>query len=251
MGGILCVGHAVQDYIFRVEELPVSAEKHQARGFSTVGGGPAANAAVTIARLGGAVKLAARVGDDAVGETIIAELSNEGVDCALVHKCAEGKSSLSAIAVDDEGRRMIMNYLDPAMPAETGWLEDAMPPGLDAVLVDTRWPEGALVALNVARENNRPAILDADHPIPQDGALVRAATHAAFSAQGLRAFAGMDDLESALNVVSASTDAWCCVTDGENGVFIQDGRQVHHVAAPVVTVVDTLGAGDVWHGAFA
>ena len=251
MTEILCVGHAVEDHLFRVGDMPATADKHQAKDFEIVGGGPAANAAVAIARLGGAARLAARVGDDAVGASIISDLEAEGVDCALVRRFPGCKSSLSAVMVDDSGQRMIVNYLDTDLPADPGWLTAAFPEQLDVVLTDARWPDGALGALSHARTASVPGILDADHPIPKDGALLRAASHVAFSAQGLCAYAGSDDLERALLATAAETDVWCCVTNGGDGVFIAEDGAISHVAATKVAVVDTLGAGDIWHGAFA
>ena len=51
MPRVLCVGHAVQDFVFGVPELPLQPVKYGASSFTSVGGGPAATAAVAIARL--------------------------------------------------------------------------------------------------------------------------------------------------------------------------------------------------------
>lgn len=261
MKRVLCVGHAVQDFIFRTPQLPRSAEKHRASGFRTVGGGPAATAAVAIARLGGAARLAARVGDDAIADTIAAELIGFGVDCRHLRRFAGHQSSLSAVFVDDAGERLIVNHTDPAMPTDPAWLLAELDwQDIDAVLADTRWPMGAEAILRAARERGLPAVLDADVPVPKDGQLLSAATHVAFSLAGLRDFSGCGDaaadIESALSDIATSLHRWSCVTLGSQGVAIADGRQgeslaVQHVPAVRVTPVDTLGAGDVWHGAFA
>lgn len=250
MSDILCVGHAVEDHLFRVGEIPASAAKHQAKDFEVVGGGPAANAAVAIARLGGSARLAARVGDDAFGASIISDLESEGVDCTLVRKFSGRRTSLSAVLVDDHGQRMIVNYLDSDLPAAAEWMISAFPKNTKAVLADTRWPTGALNALTVAQDLDIPGVLDADHPIPQDGALLKTASHIAFSAQGLRAYAGDDDLQRALSGIAKQTAAWCCVTNGEDGVYIAHNGETDHVLAAKVAAVDTLAAGDIWHGAF-
>ncbi len=250
MAGVLCVGHAVEDYVFRVERMPDSPKKHQSTGFERIGGGPAANAAVTIARLGGEAALAARVGDDAVADAIVGDLEAEGVDCRLVNRFPGHKSSLSAVMVDQAGQRMIVNYLDPAMPSSADWLRERFPSRPEAVLADTRWPGGAACALDMAGELGVPGVLDADHPLPAEVDLPAAASHVAFSAQGLAQYAADPCLESALAGVAERLGVWCCVTDGENGVYINHAGKRAHVPAPTVNVVDTLGAGDVWHGAF-
>lgn len=248
---MLCIGHAVQDFVFSVDTMPVTADKYQAAGFETLGGGPAATAAVAISKLGGAVQLATRVGDDLLASVIAAELERYGVDCRLIRRFDGRRSSISAVLVDSAGERLIVNYVDNCMDADPEWLEACAPLNADAVLVDTRWPEGALLGLNLARSSEVPAILDAELPVPKDGKLVRAATHVAFSASGLSEFAGIEDAEEALWSVDAQTEAWCCVTLGAAGTLAVEDGQLSRLPAFDVTVRDTLGAGDVWHGAFA
>lgn len=251
MPTVLCVGHAVQDFVFTVAELPRRAEKHRASAFHSVGGGPAATAAVTVARLGGRALLAARVGADAIADLIAAELTGYGVDCAHLRRCAGCASSVSAVIVDARGERLIVNHLDPALPVDAAWLPAPTAVGAQAVLADTRWPEGALAALLAARAGGLPAVLDADRPIPPDGKLLRAATHVAFSADALADYSGIADPARALAEVARVLPGWSCVTAGGAGVFVVErGAVVRHPAFEV-PVVDTLGAGDVWHGAFA
>jgi len=251
MPTVLCVGHAVQDFVFTVPTLPDRGEKYRASGFQSVGGGPAATAAVAIARLGGRAVLAARVGDDAAADMIVAELRGHDVDCRHVLRCAGCASSTSAVIVDARGERMIVNHLDPSLPVDPAWLPGPAAVGARAVLVDTRWPEGALAALLAARAAGLPAVLDADRPIPADGALLRAATHVAFSADALADYTGIVEPARALAEVARSLPGWCCVTAGGEGVHAIESGAPRHYAAFDVPVVDTLGAGDVWHGAFA
>ena len=251
MPGVLCVGHAVQDFVFTVPELPSRLQKHRAERFESVGGGPAATAAVAVARLGGRAVLAARVGDDAAADMIAAELRGYGVDCSRLRRCRGCASSVSAVIVDAAGERLIVNHLDPALPVDAGWLPSPAEAGADAVLADTRWPEGAAAAFAAARLAGLPAVLDADRPIPPDGVLLRAATHVAFSSDALADYTGIVDPASALAEVARSLPGWCCVTAGGEGVYVMDGAGARRIPAFAVPVVDTLGAGDVWHGAFA
>lgn len=251
MPGVYCIGQAVQDFVFYANEIPARAAKYRASGFESVGGGPAATAAVAITRLGGTALLAARLGDDPIARIIVDELESYGVDCSGMRRFAGRSSSLSAVVVDAKGERLIMNYLDEHLEPETGWLPDTLPSGVDAVLADTRWPEGALHALTMAGEDAVPAVLDADVPVPRDGALLRAASHVAFSADGLSAYCGDADLEAALRRVNDETDAWCCVTVGSRGAMAIEDGSIRRFGAYSVEAKDTLGAGDVWHGAFA
>lgn len=251
MARVLCIGQAVQDFVFNVHELPAAASKHRAHGFRSIGGGPAATAAAAICRLGGGAMLCARIGDDDIGRIVVSELERYGVDCALVRRVPGCSSSLSAVLVDDAGERLIVNYLDPAMAADATWLPPRLPAGIDAVLVDTRWPDGAQRGLELARDAGVPGILDGDLPVPQDAALVRTASHVAFSAPGLADFTGLADAADGLLAAARQTDAWCCVTCGPRGTLVAGDGGIETVPAFRVPVADTLGAGDVWHGALA
>lgn len=251
MAQVLCVGHAVQDFVFQVQEMPTQPTKHRANGFETIGGGPAATAAVAIARLGGRAQLVARVGTDAIGDIVLAELEAYGVDCSLVHRLQGRTSSLSAVLVDSLGERLIVNYLDPGMEPRPDGLPQHLPGAISAVLADTRWPEAALQLLRLARTEQLPAILDGDLPMPADSELVKIATDVAFSAGGLAEYTGKSDPEDGLREAARRTDAKLCVTLGARGTLYFEDGGVKGVDGFDVDVADTLGAGDVWHGAFA
>lgn len=259
MKRVLCVGHAVQDYVFRVPQLPDRAEKYRSTAFETLGGGPAATAAVAIVRLGGAARLAARLGDDVIAAAIESELRAYGVDCSGLRRFPGHQSSLSAVFVDDAGERIIVNHTDERMPVDPDWLDGLGLDDVDAVLADTRWPLGAERVLGRARAAGLPAVLDADVPVPAGGGLLTAATHVAFSAAGLRQFAQREDPEASLREIAIRLRRWCAVTLGAAGVLVADGRaaggdaplRIERSPAFAVRAVDTLGAGDVWHGAFA
>jgi len=250
MPKVLVVGMAVVDFIFEVDSMPHSAEKYAAGGASIVGGGGAANAACAIAKLGGNAMLAARVGADMIGQLIVEDLENYSVDCSLINTSEEGRSSYSSVLIDKNGERQIVNYRGACLSDNVDLIEQSKP---DAVLADTRWKAGAEAALRLASKNNLAGVLDAEAPLDTD--LLQLASHIAFSRQGLQSIAGElnshSSIESALRDVEKKYSGWVAVTDGGAGVFsLNDGQFVHHPTS-VVEVVDTLGAGDVWHGAFA
>jgi sulfofructose kinase len=243
---VLVVGVSVIDFIFRLDTLPRQAEKYRAEDATIAGGGCAANAAVAIARLGGMAMLATRLGDDVVADLILGDLEKEGVDCRLAKRFAGMRSSFSSVFVTDAGERQIVNFRDGNLPQAAGWLDEAVPDRLDAVLADTRWPAGAATAMNIARRRGIPGVLDAEAPVGEAAEALALASHVAFSAQGLR-----DGTEAGLRAAAGNLPGWLCVTDGGNGAWWLDGDILRHVPAWRVEAVDTLGAGDVWHGAFA
>lgn len=132
----------------------------------------------------------------------------------------------------------------------TEWLAAADLGQFDAALSDTRWPQCGAAVLGRARERGVPGVLDAEAPIALAEGALMLASHIAFSAQGLRDYAGHSDLAKGLREVARATGAWVCVTDGAKGVLWLDGDDVRSVPAVAVVAVETLGAGDVWHGAF-
>jgi sulfofructose kinase len=253
MKHILCVGSAVLDTIFRVEAMPTRAEKYRAKDRIVTGGGIAANAAVTIQRLGGQAHLLSALGLDTVGRDIRIALHEEGVDCTFVREFTDCRSSTSAILIDAHGERLVVSYSDPTIPRSIEWLPQQLPSGIDAVLADTRWQAASKHLFELARQAHVPCLLDGDRMV-DDPDLLHIATHIAFSVQGVRELTGEDNPVEALQRLERTrapgTDTWYAVTAGADGVYFLENGVVANEPGFKVDVVDTLGAGDVWHGAF-
>jgi sulfofructose kinase len=247
---LLTVGVAVIDIVMNVDEIPTSAEKYRANDAMIVGGGCAANAASAIVRLGANCTLATRLGQDQIGDMIIAGLRKEQINCQLVKQFAGRRSSFSSVFVDQSGERQIVNFRDQELPATAKWLEQ-VPFEFDAVLADTRWPEGAVTAMKLAKSNGVPGIIDAEAPFDGAEDALYEASHVVFSAQGLREFSGAKQLPKGLQIASQQLGDFVGVTDGANSFLWRAEDAIEHFPAFRVESVDTLGAGDVWHGAFA
>jgi sulfofructose kinase len=247
MTTVLCVGTAVVDFVFHLHEHPREAEKYKAETAEIVGGGCAANAAVAIARLGGSAILGARLGDDAIGDSILTELNAEGVNVSHVTRTQGARSSYSSVYINSAGERQIVNFRGSGLILDTNWFAELADTG--AVLADTRQVEAAIDALELAKARSIPGIVDGEAPI--DPAILIPASHAAFSMQGLTALVPGTEPDAALLQIAREFECWSCVTDGENGVWFTDAKRVEHIPAFPVRPVDTLAAGDIWHGAFA
>ncbi|MEA2934963.1 MAG: sulfofructose kinase [Variibacter sp.] len=251
---ILCAGIAVHDHVFKLEFFPPAGAKKRAEDFVAVGGGCAANAAVAVARLGGEAALASPLGGpqgaDRIGDWILEDLAREGVDSRRVVRVDGAVSPISAILVDGPGERLIVNHRDERLSAARIADPDAAIAGFDALLADNRFADFVLPLCHAARKLNLPVVLDGDRPTVASDALLTACTHLVFAADGLRATAGCDDLSEALRTIAARTDAFVSVTNGDQGVLWLEGEGLQHMPAIPVQVIDTLGAGDVFHGAF-
>ena len=148
---ILCLGHAAHDVIYRVAAVPTRPAKVVAYEVHECGGGMAANAAVAISRLGGRASYWGRVADDALGQRILADLAQEGVDVSAARKQPGVRSAPTAILVGDDGERLICSFPNPALDRDPAWLPLNQVPAFAAVLTDVRWPEGAGRVLDAAR----------------------------------------------------------------------------------------------------
>lgn len=249
MASILTVGIAVLDDIYRIPMPLVAGQKHRASAITTTLGGTATNGAYAIARLGGRPRLLTRFGDDEASGALRRMLEACGIDTRLSPPLAGMRTSRSTIVIEPDGERTIVNILDPNLPDAPDFLPDEIPAGTDAVLGDVRWEHAARRMFESARRAGKPAVLDGDRA-PSDLRLVEASTHAIFSAQGLRELTGIAPLPQALSTFARGRSQFLAVTDGSDGVYSHwNGRLTHHPAF-AVAAVDTLGAGDTWHGAF-
>ncbi|WP_080215896.1 sugar kinase [Salmonella enterica] len=248
---IACVGITVMDRIYYVEGLPTEGGKYVAKRYTEVGGGPAATAAVAAAKLGAQVDFIGRVGDDDTGNSLLAELESLGVNTRYTRRYTQARSSQSAIMVDAKGERIIVNYPSPDLLPDADWLNDIDFSQWDVVLADVRWHDGAKQAFTLARQAGVMTVLDGDIT-PQDiSELVALSDHAAFSEPGLARLTGMSEAIDALKKAQMLTNGHVYVTRGSEGCNWLEKAAVRHQPGFTVEVVDTTGAGDVFHGALA
>jgi len=251
---VICVGHAALDRVFSVDSWPAGSGKIAAHRFEESGGGMAANAAAAIARLGGEAVFWGPTGDDAIASTIHAQLAADGVDTDYLRRFQGCTSSHSAVLVDRRGERLVVGFRGNALQAPADWLPLGQVGSAAALLADVRWPDGAQRALRAARNAGIPAILDAEIAASDIlESLARAADHVVFSQRGLDAYAGDDGVGGLRRVLGYGARV-AAVTQGEAGVLWIDSaapRELLRCPAFAVDTVDTLAAGDVFHGAYA
>lgn len=248
---IVFAGAATMDMIFSVDVLPSGPGKILPKCLIEAAHGMATSAATAAARLGGHCTLLARVGDDELGARFIAEIEREGVDCRFVRRVPGVRTPLSAVIVDAAGERLIVPHYDPGLGNDTGWIPEDLIVGADAVLADIRWPQGAARVLDLAKAQGKIAVLDADTgPIDVIVDLAARATHLVFSEPAAFAVSGADSVPDAVKWLASRFTGTIAVTAGAQGCYWEDDGRVLHRYPPRVRAVDTLAAGDVFHGAF-
>jgi sulfofructose kinase len=243
---VVCIGHATLDRIVLVQGRPPRDGRVFASDYVEAGGGPAATAGVTLARLGRRVAIVGAVGDDATGRRIRDELAGCGVDVDALELSPGARSPTSVIVVDREAAtRTIVAYPGSVGPLRISPRTFARCQRAAWVHVDHRGYD----AIAMPRHGIRPASLsvDAGHPLwPIDlpGVDLFAPSLAFLRAR----YRGMPRDLAMRAALREGTPA-VVVTDGVRGSWARSADGRWHAAAHPVDAFSTLGAGDVFHGA--
>ena len=242
---VLCVGHASYDLVFSVPYHPNQDEKIVADNLLGCGGGPAANAAVTAARLGFKAAFAGYLGSDTFGDSHYAELQNHGVDTRFVTR-GDSPTPLSTILVKPDGKRALINYKGDTQALAVDAIDFAKLT-TKIVLFDGHEPHISL-ALLTQLDPNTPTILDAGSLHQGTQLLMDKVDYLVCSEKFALQYAG--DVKIALEKLAALS-ANVVITLGEHGLIWRRGYETGQFPAPPVSAIDTTGAGDAYHGAFA
>jgi sulfofructose kinase len=243
---VLCVGHASYDLIFSVAYHPSEDEKISAQDFVSCGGGPAANAAVTIAKLGFKAAFAGYLGQDIYGEKHYQELCQYGIN---THHIIRGDSPtpLSSVLVKPDGKRALVNYKGETRPLPSGAVDfSSITPKV--VLFDGHEPHLSISLLKRTQREGIPTILDAGSVHEGTLALMERMDYLVCSEKFALQFAS--DEQAALSRL-AELSPTVVITLGDRGLIWQRGQERGFLPAFLVKAIDTTGAGDAFHGAFA
>jgi sugar/nucleoside kinase (ribokinase family) len=250
---ILCIGMPVRDLACRVDGVPERGFKIPAAGFEEIAGGNALNASIGIVRLGGRASLTGPMGD--AGETssryIFDKLTDEGIGTNRLVHMPGLVTPISAIMIDPSGERTIVTFRDPALwkvhlPDPDVLLQDCA-----AILTESRCA-GFITELCIeARRREIPVVVDVDGVMSLREGLLTASSHLIFSSEALQQTAGIANDADALTKIAKLTSSFLAGTRGPQGtLWLDDQHNFQETPAFPVHTVDTLGAGDIFHGAF-
>jgi sulfofructose kinase len=250
---ILCIGIPIRDLKFRIGGMVAHGSKNPASHFDEICGGNGLNAAVAIARLGGQAALTGPVGDsnETTSRVIFDLLDREGVDTSHLVHMPGLVTSASAILIHPDGERSNITFRDPRLWTVRLPDPDILLRDCDAILAESRCSGFAADLCARARAHGIPVVIDIDNPMALDDRLLAASSHLIFSSEALRASAGLSDDAGSLRKIAGLTPAFLAATRGPQGtIWLDAARAVQETPAFAVQAVDSLGAGDVFHGAF-
>ncbi|HEY8371572.1 MAG TPA: PfkB family carbohydrate kinase [Pseudonocardiaceae bacterium] len=245
---VLLVGLCTVDVVQRVDEIPGPGEKVQARAVDLAAGGPAANAAVAVATLGGRPTLVTSLGTHPLAELARADLHACGVRVVDLTPTRVEPPPVSAVLVrEHDGERSVVSRsaADIVAPPAPDLLADLVDDA-GAVLLDGHHPAPTMSAARAARRAGVPVVLDAGSWKPVLDELLPLVDVCACS--GVFTVPDDDDVFAGLHRRGVPV---VTRTNGPEPVLWSADGLRGAVPPPAVPVQDTVGAGDVWHGGLA
>ena len=244
------IGYCGMDYLCKVPHVPLD-DKVEIIESLVQGGGPSVTAIVAAARLGARTAFCGAVGDDERGAQIISGLSDEGVDtrCVKIRRKAESPSSFCWIE-QKGGKRSIAWSRGTARALSPREVDRDLIRESCVLHLDGHQAKAALAAAEIARRQGVTVSIDAGTMVPEIGKLLELCDLVIASEKFAARYTGEADTAIAVKRLFAGNRKFSAVTLGKAGSIGFDGKRLFKCPAFQVDVVDTTGAGDVYHGAF-
>jgi sugar/nucleoside kinase (ribokinase family) len=243
----LFVGLTTLDVVHQVASAPAPNQKITAAAQSVGVGGPAANAALTFAALGGEATLVTVLGASPVADVIHRELAAHGVRVLDAQPGSGDEPPVSVAAVQiSSGERSVVSIDAVSTPAPVPAGLNEVMAGADVLLVDGHYPQLGIAAAKKAAAQGIQVVVDAGRWKPAMPDLIRSATDMVCSNDF--------QLPGRADTIPALAEAGTTrvvVTRGPEPVLWWENGRSGSVSVPPVPVADTLGAGDAFHGAYA
>lgn len=248
---VVGIGQCCWDYLAAVDSYPVVDSKTEMRQWVEQGGGPVATALVTLRRLGVGCRFHGVVGDDDLGTRIADSLKAEAVGTAGLAVRAGAASQLAFIVVEGTGRRTVFWQRPTGAPLQPGELSSDFLHECNFLLLDGLMAEVSLHAAREARQRGIPVMLDAGRLRPGMLELARQCDYLVAGEQFAVDLGWQMEPEPFGEAARQMGARVVTVTRGAEGSITWCGGRIIESPAFPVTAIDTTGAGDVFHGAFA
>ena len=253
---VVGLGMACLDVLVRAHELPTWKHGARLEGLAIEGGGPVATALVAAQRLGAQTGFVGAYGSDRLGQIKLQTLTENGVDVSRAVQRPDPENQVIFVAVHAEtGERYFSRFNYPACPElRVEELDRDYITSADVLHLDGMHAEAALQAAAWMRAAGKPVMLDGSSPrravSKSMQALVRMADILICGSGFGEALTGQADLWAAGEAILAWGPRVVVQTEGADGSYTVTPTERFHTPAFPVEVVDTTGAGDVFHGAY-
>lgn len=248
---VCCIGQSVYDMTYPIHDDIIENTKYRVTEKFECMGGPATNAAYLNAMWGNKTSLIARLGNDLYGKKIISGLENIGVNTEYIRTCGQDTSVSAVISNLSNGKRTIFNC-----PANKEDIEFDYPKAVDVILVDGHELKASLEVLELFPKAK--SVIDAGTYKPELTHLISKVDYLicsedfAYQYTDIRFNPSNKDLaKEVFDRLRNLNDKQIVVTMGEKGLLYEKDGNIHHIPAFKCKPVDTTGAGDIFHGAFA
>ncbi|EJC83682.1 sugar kinase, ribokinase [Rhizobium leguminosarum bv. trifolii WSM2297] len=241
---------AIDDIIYVDRALSAGKGKVTKRAMDH--GGNVATALVAVARLGGRASFIGWLGDDPATDLAGAELERDGVDISLAPRHADAAPIRSVIMVGPDGDRFIA-YDDDVLHGTSDGLPDEVLMRAPVLLIDGYATHSERVVAR-ARVLGLAVIADIEWTVgPATDRILAFADHLVLPLAFAREYTGEGDPATILEKLWSGDRSAVVLTDGECGTYLRqkDDAIRWHLPAYKVQAVDTTGAGDCFHGAYA
>jgi sugar/nucleoside kinase (ribokinase family) len=250
---VATIGMATVDYLYVLDDYPKADSVTRAREHQVVVGGTAGRGAIAAKRLGGTVKLLAACGTGEYAQALKAGLDAEGVECTWVAYDQPSQHSAVILAQGD-GTRTIIWLPQPFADARMVERLPEFLEGVDVALLDVTDEVLATAALDECEKRGVTTVIDSGSGRPWTGRLLGRADHVIAPETYVRKVSQRPAEEAAVELWGDSCRVLFGITQGpRGGVFTTAGdpASLRHWDAAPVAVVDSCGAGDTFHGAYA
>ncbi|MGA2465592.1 MAG: PfkB family carbohydrate kinase [Thermodesulfobacteriota bacterium] len=239
------------DFLSVVPEFPTRNSKMKILQFSKQGGGQVATAMVALARWGVKTKYIGKVGGDELGHFSLNSIHQEGVDVSSVIMEPNAQNQFAIIIVDGvSGDRTILWDRDERLMYSEGELRKEEICFGKLLHLDGHDIRAAIQCAKWAKEEGIPTVLDIDKVESLTPELMREIDFVITSSRFPTLFTGISDREKALIEIQKQTPGFLCATLGPEGTMALVDKEILYVKGFPIHVVDTTGAGDVFHAGF-
>jgi sulfofructose kinase len=244
------VGLNATDTLVALADYPARGSKIEYRTATVLPGGQVATAVVACQRWGMSTRYVGILGDDDAATLHREAFARAGVETQII-TVPGGTSPQSLILVDGGGERTVLCRRDERVVLKPFHLDREWIVNARALHVDGFDTEAAAVAAGWARAAGIPVIADLDELYPGLEKLLENVDYLIVSRDIPSRLMGEPDLEMALRLMQRRYGCrLTAATLGHDGVLAWNGKQLHHASAYRVAVVDTTGAGDIFHAGF-